>query len=209
MAMNCAFSEIYSCICSDQEIALSQIGRRVLVISSAAALAANSVSGNPAETNEPKGTPMIPLKSEFLFTLTGTVATALDIGHTPSGERRFYPVSGGDFEGPRLKGKVLEGGSDAMLVRADGVAQPDVRLILKTDDGQLIFMRYGGMRHGPAEVMERLARGANVEPTEYYFRITPLFETGSPKYEWLNRIVTVGIGNRLANGPIYYVYEIL
>jgi len=151
---------------------------------------------------------MIPLKSEFLFTLTGTVATALDIGHTPSGKRRIYPISGGDFEGPRLKGKVLEGGSDAMLVRADGVAQPDVRSILKTDDGQLIFMRYGGMRHGPAEVMERLALGENVEPTEYYFRITPLFETGSPKYEWLNKIVAVGIGNRLANGPIYYVYEI-
>ena len=90
---------------------------------------------------------MIPRRSGFLFTLTGTVATPLDIGRTPSGERRIYPISGGDFEGPRLKGKVLEGGSDAMLVRADGVVQADVRLIFKTDDGQLIFMRYGGMRH--------------------------------------------------------------
>jgi hypothetical protein len=152
---------------------------------------------------------MIPLKSEFLFTLTGSIAAPLEIGNTPSGERRIFPIDGGQFEGPRLKGKALAGGSDAMLVRADGVVQPDVRLILQTDDGQLIFMRYGGMRHGPPEVMERLARGDQVDPAAYYFRIVPQFETGSTKYGWLNGIIAVGVGHRLKTGPIYYVYEIL
>jgi hypothetical protein len=96
-----------------------------------------------------------------------------------------------------------------MLVRADGVAQPDVRLTLRTDDTHLIYMRFGGMRHGPRGVMERLARGEPVDPIEYYFRITPQFETGSSKYSWLNKIIAVGTGHRRQTGPIYYVYEIL
>jgi len=152
---------------------------------------------------------MIPLRSEILFTLTGSVAKPTEIGNTPSGGRRIFPIEGGEFEGPRLKGTVLPGGSDAMLVRTDGVVLPDVRMTLRTDDAQLIFMRYGGMRHGPPEVMERLARGEPVDPAEYYFRIVPQFETGSSKYSWLNRIIAVGAGHRLPTGPIYYVYEIL
>jgi hypothetical protein len=151
---------------------------------------------------------MIPLRSEFLFTLTGSVAEPLKIGNTPSGERLIYSIEGGEFEGPRLKGTVLPGGSDAMLIRADGVVLPDVRMTLRTDDEQLIFMRYEGMRHGPPEVMERLARGESVDPGEYYFRISPQFETGSSKYAWLNKIIAVGAGHRLPTGPIYYVYEV-
>ena len=152
---------------------------------------------------------MIPLRSELLFTLTGRVSPAQDIGTSPSGQRRIIPVAGGEFEGPKLRGTVLPGGADWMLVRPDGVAQINVRMTLQTDDGDLIFMKYGGFRHGPKDVMDRLARGEAVDPTEYYFRITPLFETGSQKYAWLNRIITIGTGHKLANGPVYYVYEIL
>jgi hypothetical protein len=152
---------------------------------------------------------MIPLRSELLFTLVGRVSPPQELGMVPSGQRRIIPVEGGEFEGPKLRGTVLPGGADWMLVRADGVVQPDVRLTLRTDDGQLIFMRYGGMRHGSPEVMERIARGEPVDPAEYYFRITPQFETGSLKYAWLNKIIAVGIGDRQKTGPIYYVYEIL
>jgi len=152
---------------------------------------------------------MIPLRTEFLFTLTGGVAEPIEIGDTPSGKRRIFPIDGGQFEGPRLKGKLLAGGSDAMLVRGDGVVLPDVRMTLQTDDVQLIFMTYRGMRHGPPEVMERLARGEPVDSAEYYFRITPQFETGSSKYSWLNKIIAVGAGHRLPTGPIYFVYAVL
>jgi hypothetical protein len=151
----------------------------------------------------------IPLRSELLFTLVGRVSPPQELGMVPSGQRRIIPVEGGEFEGPKLRGTVLPGGADWMLVRADGVVQPDVRLTLQTDDGQLIFMRYGGMRHGSPEVMERLARGEPVDPAEYYFRITPRFETGSLKYAWLNKIIAVGVGDRQKTAPIYYVYEIL
>ena len=152
---------------------------------------------------------MISLRSEFLFTLTGSVAEPLEIGTTPSGERRIFPIEGGEFVGPRLKGTVLPGGSDAMLVRADGVVLPDVRMTLRTDDAQLIFMRYGGMRHGPAAVMKRLARGEPVDPAEYYFRISPQFETASSKYSWLNKILAVGSGHRLPSGPMYQIHQVL
>jgi len=152
---------------------------------------------------------MIPLRSELLFTLTGRVSSPQEIGASPSGQRRIVPIEGGDFKGPKLRGMVLPGGADWMLVRPDGVAQINVRMTLQTDDGDLIFMKYGGFRHGPTDVMDRLARGEAVEPTEYYFRITPLFETGSQKYAWLNKIITIGAGHKLANGPVYYVYEIL
>jgi hypothetical protein len=152
---------------------------------------------------------MMPLGTEFLFRLTGTIAAPLEIGVTPAGTRRVVPITEGKFEGPRLRGTLIPGGTDHMLVRPDGVLLPDVRVTLVTDDGDLILMTYGGFRYGPPEVMHRLERREPVEASEYYFRIAPRFETGSDKYGWLNRILAVGTGHRLPAGPIYDVYEIL
>jgi hypothetical protein len=85
----------------------------------------------------------------------------------------------------------------------------DARLVLKTDDEALITMTYLGIRHGPADVIARIDKGEMVDPESYYFRINPLFETAAPKYEWINRVLAVGIGHRQADGPIYSVFEIL
>jgi uncharacterized protein DUF3237 len=104
---------------------------------------------------------------------------------------------------------VLEGGSDWILARPDSVLQLDVRLTLRTDDDQLIGMTYRGLRHGPAAVIDRLNRGEKVDPSEYYFRTSPVFETASEKYAWLNRIIAVGTGHRLPQGPVYSVFEVL
>jgi hypothetical protein len=87
--------------------------------------------------------------------------------------------------------------------------QLDVRLTLKTEDGALIGMTYRGFRHGPPAVIERLNRGETVDPSGYYFRIAPLFETSAPRYDWLNRIICVGTGHRLPQGPVYRVFEVL
>ncbi|MGD0471845.1 MAG: DUF3237 domain-containing protein [Candidatus Velthaea sp.] len=152
---------------------------------------------------------MIPLRSEFLFTLTGSVGAPIEMASTPLGFRRIFPITGGTFEGPRLRGRLLPDGADYMLVRSDAVSIPDVRLVLETEEGHLILLSYGGFRHGSPEVMDRLARGELVDPSEYYFRIAPRFETGSQKYSWLNRILAVGTGHRLPTGPVYDVYEIL
>ena len=152
---------------------------------------------------------MLDLRTAHLFTVTLTVGTTHNLGRTPLGDRRVGVVTGGHFEGPRLKGTVLEGGSDWILIRPDGSMQLDVRLTLKTGDGAIIGMRYGGFRHGPGDVLDRLNRGEQVDPSSYYFRIAPFFETSAQKYDWLNRIVGVGTGQRLPEGPVYDVYEVL
>jgi len=65
------------------------------------------------------------------------------------------------------------------------------------------------VRHGPPEVMDRIAKGEDVDPTEYYLRNAPFFETNATKYDWLNKIVSVGIGRREADSAVYDVHEIL
>jgi hypothetical protein len=153
---------------------------------------------------------MSQLQSEFLFQIDITIAPPQPLGATPFGDRRIVTVTGGSFEGPRLRGTVVpNSGGDWVLVRADGATQLDVRVTLETDDGALIYMTYRGIRTGPAEVIERVNRGEPVDPSEYYFRTAPWFETGSEKYGWLNRIVCVALGERLATGPRYRVYQIL
>ena len=86
---------------------------------------------------------------------------------------------------------------------------PNVRLVLQTDDDALIYMHYTGIRYGPPEVMQRIADGEEVDPSEYYLRNTPNFETASEKYDWLNRIVAVGVGHRLSDHAAYEVFQIL
>jgi hypothetical protein len=125
----------------------------------------------------------------------------LELGATPAGTRRVYTVSAGEFNGDRIRGEVLpQAGSDLLLLRADGSAQQDVRLILRTDDGALILMTYRGVRHASPEVNERIARGERVAASDYYLRTAPFFETSSAKYAWLNKIVSVAIGERQPDG---------
>src|SRR5262249_5275282 len=121
------------------------------------------------------------MNTRLLMTLHVLVATPQNIGAVPHGTRRTAPLSGGSFEGPRLRGTVLSGGStDWQLLRPDGVLEMDLRLTLRTDDGALISMRSFGLRHGPPDVIAAIGRGETVDPTTYYFRTTPRFETAHP-----------------------------
>jgi hypothetical protein len=149
------------------------------------------------------------VRTRPLFVMRLNVRKMLNVGTTPGGVRRIGVVPGGSFEGDRLSGEVLDGGSDWQAVRDDGATTLDVRLVLKTADDALIGMTYRGVRHGPPEVLDKIAKGEVVDPTSYYFRISGLFEAAAPKYDWINRIVAVGIGHREASGPIYSVFEVL
>jgi Protein of unknown function (DUF3237) len=150
------------------------------------------------------------LKSRHLFDISITLHPIHEIGATPAGGRRVIPVSGGGFSGERLRGTIMpHAGSDLLLARADGSFQQDVRMTLRTDDDALILMTYRGVRHGSPEINRRLAQGEQVPPSEYYLRIAPFFETASPKYAWLNTIVSIGVGERLPTGARYEVFEIL
>ena len=150
------------------------------------------------------------LRSRHLFDVSFTLHPVQNLGATPMGTRRIVPVSGGTFSGERVKGVALPvGTADWIIVRADGSVQLDVRVTLETDDGALIYMTYRGVRHSTPEVAERLVAGEPVDPSEYYFRTTPYFETSSEKYAWMNNIVSVAVGERLASAVKYKVFEIL
>ena len=150
------------------------------------------------------------MNTRLLMMLRVKVAPAQNVGAVPLGTRRTAPIGGGTFEGPRLRGTVLPGGSaDWLHLRADGVLEMDLRATLRTDDGALISMRSFGLRHGPPDVIAALGRGETVDPATYYFRTTPRFETGHPAYTFLNRLVAVASGDRRPDGPIYTIHELL
>ena len=152
---------------------------------------------------------MTTLQLQPLFIFQIEVKPPSIIGATPGYDRRIGEIAGGRFEGEKLRGKILSGGSDWQSLRADGTTTLNVRLVMQTDDDALIGMTYLGMRHGPKEVLDRIGRGDKVSPTEYYMRATPYYETASEKYGWLNRIVSVAYGHRMAGGAIYQVFEVL
>lgn len=134
------------------------------------------------------------LASEFLMDMLLDTAPAQDLG-----ARRIVPVTGGTFEGPKLKGTALSGGGDWIVRRPDGANELNVRATLKTDDDQLIYVSYRGIIYTPP--------GAN--PSARYWRTTPVFETASPKYDWLTRIIAVGVGLTVPGKAAYRVYTIL
>ena len=144
-----------------------------------------------------------------LFRAEITLAAPQELGATPLGRRRVIPITGGSFSGERLSGRVLPGGADWQVIRADGVADLDARYTIETGDGALIYVRNKGYRHGPDEVMKRLAAGEAVDPTLYYMRTTPWFETGDSRYAWLNRIVCVATGARRAAAVELEFFEVL
>jgi hypothetical protein len=148
------------------------------------------------------------LRSRPLFVLREKVPPLLVVGQTPNGFRRVGIVEGGSFEGERLSGVVVSG-NDWQTVREDFCIKLDVRLVLKTTDGALIVMTYQCLRAGPPDVIKKLDKGEPVDPTSYYFRMNPMFETSAPKYDWMNRMIAVGVGHRLADGPLYNIFEIL
>jgi hypothetical protein len=149
------------------------------------------------------------MDTRLLMTLQVAVVGVQKIGAVPHGNRVTAPIARGHFEGPRLRGRVLPGGGDWTLLRSDGVLELDLRLTLETDDGALIHMTSFGFRYGPPEAIAAIARGESVDPSTYYFRTAPRFETSHPKYEFLNRLLAVATGDRRAEGPVYTIDEIL
>ena len=143
----------------------------------------------------------------FIYRLDATLGEPLDLGATAEGHRRIVPQTGGTFAGPELTGKLLPGVSaDWQIVRPDGTALVDIRSTLRTDDGKLLYVRSRGARHGNPEVLARLGRGENVDPSEYTFRTATLIETASPELDWLNKGVFISVGGRQPAGVVYETY---
>jgi hypothetical protein len=151
------------------------------------------------------------LKTEFLGDLVAHFnwGEVLDVGNTTHGIRRIVYVKDGTFEGPKVKAVMLPGGGDWFIRRPDGVVELDVRIVLRADDNHLIYAYYRGINDAQPEVGIKIMSGEAVDPSQYYFRVTPVFETASEKYGWLNRIVAVGMGRIIPTGVAYRVYQVL
>jgi hypothetical protein len=142
-----------------------------------------------------------------VYRLEATLGQPLDLGEGPQGYRRIVPLTGGAFTGPELHGRLLEGASaDWQTVLPDGTALGDIRYTLKTDAGDLLYVQSRSVRHGSAEVLARLARGEDVDASQYTFRTSTQIETAASRLDWLNKGVFISVGGRQATGVIYETY---
>ncbi len=157
--------------------------------------------------------PPVP-KLELLYRAAIAVDKPQLFGPTPqaAGERCIINITGGEFDGEysgaRLSGKILPGGADWQIIRTDAVAQLEARFTMQTDDGALLYVRNFGFRHGAPDIIARLFSGEVVDPAQYYFRMTPIIETGDARYAWLNSLILLGSGMRTKDRVIYDVYAV-
>ena len=129
-------------------------------------------------------------------------------GPAKHGERRYVPLGGGSVEGPELNGSLVEGGVDWQVQRADGVTDISAHYVIRTTDGALVEVQSDGMRHGPPEVMARLARGEPVARDEYFFRTLMRFTTGHPAWLHLNKVMALAVGQREQQRVLLDVWRI-
>jgi hypothetical protein len=134
---------------------------------------------------------------EFLMAISAEVGELVNMGAAPLGERRVVYITGGTFAGPRLRGEVI-GGADWQIARRDGALELDARYALKEERGGIVQVVSQGLRHGPPEVLARLARGEAVDPASYFFRTFMRFETGAPELAFLNTTMALATAVRHA-----------
>jgi hypothetical protein len=142
-----------------------------------------------------------------IYRLEAILGQPLELGDIAPGRRRIVPLVEGTFTGPELSGQLLAGASaDWQIILADGTALGDIRYTLQTEGGNLLYVQSRGVRHGSAEVLTRLGRGEDVDPSEYTFRTATQIETGATDLDWLNKGVFVSVAGRQPGGVIYETY---
>lgn len=132
-----------------------------------------------AQSYPPKDTPQL----EFALQLKVTLGQAFSIENTQHGRRTVIPITGGTFEGPGIKGTIINGGADYQLANAQGRTELEAIYCIKTDDDIYIHVRNRGIIAG--------GQDADGKPT-FYFKAAPQFEApADSKYGWLNNALFV------------------
>lgn len=128
---------------------------------------------------------------------------------TPAGSKIIYPIKGGTISG-EINGKVLPIGADFGTLISPTTFKLEIREVIQTTDSATIYVTYNGFIHADAETFGLLVSGnaKQVSPDRYYFRINPIFETTSPKYDWLNHTLAIGVGTVTETGVSYILYAI-
>ncbi|HEY7106203.1 MAG TPA: DUF3237 domain-containing protein [Acidimicrobiia bacterium] len=152
---------------------------------------------------------MNPIPLAPLLDLTVEVAPPVTVAGGPFDDVRCVPIVGGSFSGPEASGTVLGGGADWQTVRRDGTLEIGAHYVLETDDGDHVEVRTAGVRSGPPEVLERLARFEDVEPDEYYFRLSVRLTTGATRLDRWNSLLGIGRGERRRSEVLISVWEVL
>ena len=149
------------------------------------------------------------ISREPIFSLRCELANILDLGPAPFGHRRVVNILGGTVIGPKFAGRILPGGADWQIVAADGNIDLHTRYTLQSDAGALVQVDSKGLRSGPPDVLARLGRAEDVDPSLYYFRTVMRFETSHADTLWMNRILALARGARESNAVKLDVYEVL
>ncbi|QRE76655.1 DUF3237 domain-containing protein [Methylobacterium aquaticum] len=160
------------------------IDRRMLILSGAAlagsGLAAPAAAAEATATGPLADIPLVPPRTEFVYEAVVEIAPLVPLGDSPLGERRMVPITGGRFQGPRLRGIVLPGGADRQLVRKDGVRRLDALYELRTEDGAILTVRN----------QVTIDPGRDGGPDSRFSTIDVTAPEGP--HAWLNRLVLVG-----------------
>src|ERR1700682_3234931 len=136
------------------------------------------------------------LQSKYVFSLAikvGAPIVAGDLGH---GVRRIIPILGGEVRGEGITGTIFPCGADFQIIRPDGFTELEAKYAFEMDDGAIVYIENVGIRFGPKELLDRIAKGGSVDPALIYFRSVPKFETGAEKYRWLMENLFIGVGAR-------------
>jgi len=149
------------------------------------------------------------LRTKYVFTLAIQVGTPIVAGDFGHGLRRVIPVLGGTVRGEGMSGTILPAGADFQTIRPDGFTELEAKYAFALDDGAVIYIENIGIRFGPKEALDRIARGEAVDPALIYFRSVPRFETGSEKYRWLMQNLFIGVGARHPDRVELDVHQVL
>lgn len=147
---------------------------------------------------------------EFALEMRIALGPRMHIPVAPGYTRGAVLIESGTFEGPGLKGRIVTGsGGDFPMVRDDGGGRFESQYLLETDDGAHILKRSTGVRHAPPDVVAALLTGEPVDPHRYYMRMMPRFEAPQGPYDWLNRTLFVGVGQRNPDGSIFRFWKVV
>jgi hypothetical protein len=149
------------------------------------------------------------LQTRYVFSLAikvGAPIVAGDLGH---GVRRVIPILGGEVRGEGIKGTIFPVGADFQTIRPNGFTELEAKYAFEMEDGAVVYIENIGIRFGPKELIDRIARGENVDPALIYFRSVPRFETGAEKYRWLMDNLFIGVGARHPDRVELDVHQVL
>jgi hypothetical protein len=148
-----------------------------------------------------------PINSKPAFTLDLDYERSLRFD-TTAGFRNFFQVRQGRVEGERLRGEVADDGGDWAVLRPDGVLEFESRMMIRAEDGGLVYLRSRGVLRADPGKVEALRADGDVDFAGSYFRTTPYFDTSLGPHDWLTRAIFVGSGRFSTSGARIDIFEV-